>query len=149
MIQNFATIKNVRRFRHRPINSLIIQTLPTKIALKMYQSHPEKNELTTNSSHSVQMMIACAPVTAAYASGATRTARNAFSLSFIAYRKSAITCSRSTFGSYTSSWAPSSSKSLHTVMAGLSRVSPVFFLNANPKIAIRFPDTVLNRLLII
>lgn len=43
------------------------------------------------------------------------------------------------------SLAPSSRSVLHTVIAGVSRVSPVFFLNANPNIVIRLSETVLNR----
>lgn len=41
--------------------------------------------------------------------------------------------------------APSSKSVLATCIAGLSLVSPVFFLKANPKIVIFLPLTVLNK----
>ncbi|RHN55530.1 hypothetical protein MtrunA17_Chr5g0418851 [Medicago truncatula] len=40
--------------------------------------------------------------------------------------------------------ALSPNKPLHTSIAGVSLVSPVSFLKANPKTAIFFPETVLN-----
>ncbi|KAJ6803686.1 uncharacterized protein M6B38_189425 [Iris pallida] len=40
--------------------------------------------------------------------------------------------------------ALSPSRPLHTSMAGVSLVSPVSFLKANPSTAIFFPETVLN-----
>ena len=63
------------------------------------------------------------------------------------YRKGirkGITC-----GSYTDNSARSSIRSFITKAAAVSRVSPVSFLKANPKIASFFPVTVLNILLTI
>lgn len=49
-----------------------------------------------------------------------------------------------TLGSYICNVAPSSSNVFATWIAGLSLVSPVFFLNANPNMVIFLPLTVLN-----
>merc|ERR1712168_830128 len=58
--------------------------------------------------------------------------------------KSFHICASGTFGSYIVTFAPSSSKYWHTVIALDSRVSPVSFLKANPYMTIFLPDTVLN-----
>mmetsp|Transcript_65463 Transcript_65463/g.184340 ORF Transcript_65463/g.184340 Transcript_65463/m.184340 type:complete len:210 (+) Transcript_65463:334-963(+) len=69
---------------------------------------------------------------------------NVSSTSMPWYLNSAIASSLWTFGSYTCTWAPSCISMSHTVSAGVSRTSPVSFLNAKPRTAIFFLVTVLN-----
>mmetsp|Transcript_11865 Transcript_11865/g.36901 ORF Transcript_11865/g.36901 Transcript_11865/m.36901 type:complete len:414 (-) Transcript_11865:231-1472(-) len=108
-----------------------------------------------NSSHSVRMAMPCASLVADMTESCTLRfvssilARRALPVVLAMYVTSSNICCFDTLGSYTCTMASSSSRRAATSMAADSRVSPVSFLNAQPRMATFLRDTVSNIVLII